>query len=142
MPEAVGDGAVVGSGSPRYDRRRSARVRGGAPRTRLTVYLTPEDRAALEMRSQVSGEAMAKILVDSALHPLRSGQGGDGASVDELVCLLRGYWRQLVGVTTNLNQIAFHANTVSQVPADFDQVVAGIARLRDDIDELLMEVHR
>ena len=136
---------VDAANKPRYDRRRSARVRGGH-RSRLTVYLTDEERADLEMRAQVSGEAMAKILVDGALHPLRAGRscgsGAVGVDISEAVALLRSYWRQLVGVTTNLNQIAHHANTTSEVPADFAEVVADVARLRDDIDEMLMEMRR
>ncbi|WP_232009774.1 plasmid mobilization relaxosome protein MobC [Actinomyces howellii] len=86
-----------------------------------------------------SGEAMAKILVDSALHPVAvEGVGGAG----ELVAQLRDYRRQLVGVATNLNQIARHANTVSEIPSGFDAVVAKVLRLHDDIDDILAGVRR
>lgn len=88
-----------------------------------------------------SGEAMAKILVDSALHPV-SVEGVSEGGAGELVVQLRDYRRQLVGVATNLNQVAHHANTVHEVPSDFGEVVAKVLRLHDDIDEILAGVHR
>ena len=42
-----------------------------------TVYLTDAERALLEARAEVSGESMAKILVDAALHPVTVGDGVD-----------------------------------------------------------------
>lgn len=122
-------------------RRRSTRLRGGR-RQRLTVYLAPEERALLEVRAEVSGESMAKILVDAALHPVSAGGGVDAGSAHELVARLRDYRRQLVGVATNLNQIAHHANTVSEVPANFDRVVAEIHQLHDDVNDILIEARR
>ncbi len=96
----------------------------------------------LEARAEVSGESMAKILVDAALHPVSAGDGLDAGGAHELVSQLRDYRRQLVGVTTNLNQIAYHANTTSEVPADFAAVVAQIQRLHDDINDILLGARR
>ena len=140
MTSTVDDRGVVTCG-PRLDRRRSARTQG-ARRGRLTVYLTDEERSLLEARSEVSGESMAKILVDCALHPASAGEGVDAGGVHELVAQLRDYRRQLVGVTTNLNQIAYHANTTSEVPADFAAVVAEVHQLHDDINAILVGVRR
>ena len=140
MTSTADDAGVVARG-PRLDRRRSARTQG-ARRGRLTVYLTDEERALLEARSEVSGESMAKILVDAALHPVSAGDGLDARGAHELVSQLRDYRRQLVGVTTNLNQIAYHANTTSEVPADFAAVVAQIQRLHDDINDILLGARR
>lgn len=106
------------------------------------MYLTEEERALLEARSEVSGESMAKILVDCALHPASAGDGVDAGDAHELVAQLRDYRRQLVGVTTNLNQIAYHANTTSEVPADFAAVVAEVHQLHDDINAILVGVRR
>lgn len=138
---STADDAGVVTRTPRLDRRRSARTQG-VRRGRLTVYLTDEERALLEARSEVSGESMAKILVDCALHPASAGEGVDAGGVHELVSQLRDYRRQLVGVTTNLNQIAHHANTTSEVPADFASVVAEVHRLHDDINAILVGVRR
>ena len=140
MTSTVDDAGAVARG-PRLDRRRSARTQGGR-RGRLTVYLTDAERALLEARSEVSGESMAKILVDCALHPVSAGDGLDAGGAHELVSQLRDYRRQLVGVTTNLNQIAYHANTTSEVPADFAAVVAQIQRLHDDINDILLGARR
>ena len=140
MTSTVDDAGVVVRG-PRLDRRRSARTQG-VRRGRLTVYLTDEERALLEARSEVSGESMAKILVDAALHPVSAGDGVDAGGAHELVAQLRDYRRQLVGVTTNLNQIAYHANTTSEVPADFAAVVAEVHQLHDDINAILLGARR
>ena len=140
MTSTADDVGVV-TRTPRLDRRRSARTQG-VRRGRLTVYLTDEERALLEARSEVSGESMAKILVDCALHPVSVGEGVDAGGVHELVSQLRDYRRQLVGVTTNLNQVARHANTTSEVPADFAAVVAEVHRLHDDINAILLGARR
>ena len=140
MTSTVDDAGVVTRG-PRLDRRRSARTQG-VRRGRLTVYLTDEERALLEARSEVSGESMAKILVDCALHPASAGDGVDAGGVHELVAQLRDYRRQLVGVTTNLNQIAHHANTTSEIPSSFSAVLEEIHRLHDDVNAILVGVRR
>jgi len=140
VTSTVDDAGVV-TRTPRLDRRRSARTQG-IRRQRLTVYLTDEERALLEARSEVSGESMAKILVDCALHPVSAGDGVDAGDAHELVAQLRDYRRQLVGVTTNLNQIAHHANTTSEVPASFASVVAEVHRLHDDINAILLGARR
>ena len=139
VTSTVDDAGVVTRG-PRLDRRRSARTQGG--RGRLTVYLTDAERALLEARSEVSGESMAKILVDCALHPASAGEGVDAGGVHELVAQLRDYRRQLVGVTTNLNQVARHANTTSEIPSSFSAVLEEIHRLHDDVNAILVGVRR
>lgn len=140
VTSTVDDAGVVTRGA-RLDRRRSARTQG-VRRGRLTVYLTDAERALLEARSEVSGESMAKILVDCALHPASAGEGVDAGGVHELVAQLRDYRRQLVGVTTNLNQIARHANTTSEIPSSFSAVLEEIHRLHDDVNAILVGVRR
>lgn len=124
----------------RRDRRRSARSARGARRERLTVYLTPGERQELALRSRVTGESMAKLLVDAALHPIGVPGGGpaaDQGAARELQASLQDYRLQLVGIARNINQIARHANTVCEVPADFGAVVDRVGRVCDEIDELL-----
>lgn len=110
----------------------------------MTVYLTGEERALLEAQAEVSGRSLSSILVDAALHPASLGDGADlsARGGNELVEQLRDYRRKLVGVTTNLNQIAYHANTTSEVPADFPAVVDEIHRLHDEINAMLLGVRR
>lgn len=138
---STADDTGVVTRTPRLDRRRSARTQG-VRRQRLTVYLTEKERSLLEARSEVSGESMAKILVDCALHPVSAGDGVDAGDAHELVAQLRDYRRQLVGVTTNLNQIAHHANTTSEIPSSFNAVVRQIQQLHDDINDILLGARR
>lgn len=140
MTSTADDTGVV-TRTPRLDRRRSARTQG-VRRQRLTVYLTEKERSLLEARSEVSGESMAKILVDCALHPVSAGDSVDAGGAHELVAQLRDYRRQLVGVTTNLNQIAHHANTTSEIPSSFNAVVRQIQQLHDDINDILLGARR
>ena len=140
MTSTADDTGVV-TRTPRLDRRRSARTQG-VRRQRLTVYLTEKERSLLEARSEVSGESMAKILVDCALHPVSAGDGVDAGDAHELVAQLRDYRRQLVGVTTNLNQIAHHAKTTSEIPSSFNAVVRQIQQLHDDINDILLGARR
>lgn len=122
-------------------RRRSTRSNVGQRRTPITVYVTSDERALLEARSTNTGLSMARLLVDGAIHPLDTS-GIERESLDDAVALLRVYRRQLEGVTTNLNQIAHHANTIHEVPSDFDTVVAQVSDTINDIYDILSGVRR
>ena len=132
--------------TPRYDRRRSARLRGGQRRKPVTVYLSDKERELLELLSEATGESMAKILVDAALRPSQNPAVDPVAvlpvEMGEAMAALRDMRRDLEGVGNNLNQIAYHANTVSEVPADFAQVVELVHRTIDDINDILIQVRR
>ncbi|CED91301.1 MobC family plasmid mobilization relaxosome protein [Actinomyces succiniciruminis] len=127
--------------APRRDRRRSPRMRNGEQRSRLTVYLSPDERALLEARAANTGESMARILVQSALHPA-AAEIQTAADITLAVEQLRWHRRQLAGIATNLNQVAHHANAAHEVPADFARVVAQVDELTDTLSALLAEVRR
>lgn len=129
------------SPAPRHDLRRSARMREGQSRSRLTVYLSPDERTLLEARAANTGTSMAKLLIDAAFRPVAAGQIDTG-NLEETVASLRDVRRKLEGVATNLNQIAHHANTVAEVPADFDRVVAQVERMTDEVNAVLASVRR
>lgn len=140
------ESAVSAASAPRRDRRRSARLRDGERRLPFTVYLSREEREKLELRALATGDSIAKILVDCALQP-QSNPALDQeaipqADTSEAMSALRAMRRDLEGVSTNLNQIAHHANTVSEVPADFAQVVASVRRTVDELNEILLQVRR
>lgn len=132
---------VCVSSGPRHDLRRSARMRDGRSRSRLTVYLSPEERALLEVRAEVTGQAMSKLLVDAAVRPAVGG-GVDTGALEETVALLRDVRRKLEGVATNLNQVARHANTMMEVPADFAAVVEQVRVMTDEVNDVLAGVRR
>lgn len=125
-------GLVVG-------RRLSSRVANGQRRFRIQVNVTAEQAQLLRMRADNLGLSMSRVLVDSAFKPVESGEI-DAAALRESVVLLREYRRKLEGMATNLNQIAKHANTVSQVPADFGAVVEAVNQLVDEVNDLLLTV--
>lgn len=132
--------------APRRDRRRSARAINGQRRRVFKVYLTSEEREQLELRALATGDSIAKILVESALSPVTNTALDDSViartDMSEAMSALRGMRRDLEGVSTNLNQIAHHANTVSEVPADFAQVVASVRRTVNELNEILLQVRR
>jgi len=125
-------GLVVG-------RRLSSRVANGQRRHRIQVNVTAEQAQLLRMRADNLGLSMSRVLVDSAFKPVESGEI-DAAALRESVVLLREYRRKLEGMATNLNQIAKHANTVSQVPANFGDVVRRLEEVTDEVNDLLLKV--
>ena len=120
-------------------RRLSSRVANGQRRHRIQVNVTAEQAQLLRMRADNLGLSMSRVLVDSAFKPVESGEI-DAAALRESVVLLREYRRKLEGMATNLNQVAKHANTVSQVPADFGAVVEAVNQLVDEVNDLLLTV--
>lgn len=124
---------------PRALVRRSAYSARGTARARMSVNVTPVERALIEEGARARGVSMARFLVDCAVRPVGPG-AFDGAG--ELVELLRGYRRQLEGAMTNLNQIAHHANTARELPADFGRVTAAVADTIEDVNAILEGARR
>ena len=120
-------------------RRLSSRVANGQRRFRIQVNVTAEQAQLLKMRAAVEGVSVSRVVVDSLFKPVESGEI-DAAALRESVVLLREYRRKLEGATTNLNQIAKHANTVSQVPANFGDVVRRLEEVTDEVNDLLLKV--
>ena len=123
--------------------RRARRSVRGVQRSRLLVSLTSSERALIEEGARLRGVSLSRFVVEAALHPITATEGVAGpAHAEELIELLRAYRRQLEGAMTNLNQIAHHANTVHEVPEDFEAVVAGVADTIEDINARLDGVRR
>ena len=120
--------------------RRSSRMVNGERRERVAVYLSVEQAQLLRMRADNLGLSMrfgSWLIV--LLDQVECGEI-DAGSLRESVVLLREYRRKLEGMATNLNQVAKHANTVSQVPADFGVVVEAVNQLVDEVNALLVKV--
>lgn len=117
----------------------NARVVNGEQRVSMHFYVTAEQAQLLRMRAAVEGVSVSRVVVDSLFKTVESGEI-DAAALRESVVLLREYRRKLEGMATNLNQVAKHANTVSQVPADFGAVVRRLEEVTDEVNDLLLKV--
>lgn len=123
--------------------RRARRSVRGVQRSRLLLSLTSSERALIEEGARLRGVSMSRFVVEAALHPVTtSDEVAVAPHVEELIELLRAYRRQLEGAMTNLNQIAHHANTVHEVPEDFEAVVSSVADTIEDINARLDGVRR
>lgn len=140
------DSAEATTPAPQKRGRHAKRSRSGTRRQRLTVYLTDEQREVLELRAKMSGQSLARTLVDSAIQPVHiKALDEEKIPVEmhgDVLASLRTVRRNLEGMATNLNQVAHHANTVSEVPSDFAEVVSQVRRSVADINELLRTVRR
>lgn len=128
-------GAALGLGVGSLVNRRSEKVIGRR-REQIRIYVTAEQSELVRMRAHNEGVSVSRAVVDAVF----GSEGVDAAALREIVALLRDYRRKLEGATTNLNQIAKHANTVSQVPANFGDVVRRLEEVTDEVNDLLLKV--
>lgn len=117
--------------------RRVKRSRNGTQRTkRVTVVLTESEHAMLRERAVNEGCAMTRVMWNATFNPTGAGDI-DVSHLSEIVTHLRDMQRDLEGATTNLNQVAHHANSMRDVPSDFAAVVEHVEDLADRLDDLL-----
>jgi hypothetical protein len=113
----------------RATKGRRERVRGGRHMVRK-VRVTPAENGRLEQLAAGQAVSVPRLLVESAL-------AEDGWTITQRRALI-AEWdravRQLVGVATNVNQIAYHANAAERFPG----VVAysTLPRIEDAIERL------
>jgi hypothetical protein len=110
-------------------------------RERITVYVSPEERALLETRAVNSGVSMSKTLVDGALHQGTS-ELIDGATLNEYLKVLADLQNQLRGIAANLNQLAHHANATQDFPPNAADTAKRARKLILDVEDLLESVKR
>lgn len=121
--------------------RNAERQINGVTRTPLRVHLTRSERALLEAKAKILGWSLSRTLVQAALKPTQADTI-ENSSLDERIEELRLLRRQLTGVATNLNQIARHANTVDEIPAEFPALMQELHRLIFEVNSLLLDVQR
>ena len=97
--------------------RHSAKSQNGDKRATLRVYATHEERSFLKLAAGKAGVSVSKYLIDSALRGTRSS-GISVSEAAELRSMILDTRRQLIGIATNLNQIAHHANATQEVSRD------------------------
>lgn len=102
---------------------RQARVRGGRHVVRK-VRVTAEQNAGLEQLAAAQGVSVPRLLVEAAL----AGDGWTPTQRRALVRELLAARRDLVGLATNVNQLARWANTVERFPREAADRLALIDR--------------
>jgi methyl-accepting chemotaxis protein len=114
----------------------------GATRRREAVYrlrLSEEERHQLRMRAAASGVTMSRLLVDSALRPKVTPHEREA-----LAAQFNRSAAQLGKIGSNVNQLAFWANSEHQTPGDLsdvaDQVTTLVNELRQAADEIVRTV--
>lgn len=120
---------------------RLPRQRRGGNRVRVPVYLTEAERFILEQKAENTGRSMSRLLVESALHA-PSTDRLDPVEFQAGLGTLADYQNQLRGMATNLNQIAHHANTIHEVPADVTVAARQARALMDQIETVFESIRR
>ena len=119
--------------------RRRRRNHPGGRQERFVVKVSPVEEAELRNRADDAGMTVQRLLVTGALSPA----GGAPVNHAEKVA----GWKDatdirnlLSGIAVNMNQIARHANSEREVPADFEAAVDAVhrasARVRDAFGEV------
>lgn len=122
-----------------HQARRATKSMNGDKRTRIGVNATPEEKMLLEMRASNAGISVSKLLLDSALRN-ESQQAVSPQDIAELRHELYVYRRQLVGMATNLNQLAKLGNATQEFSQDVAPLTARISQLVSDVSTLTRSI--
>jgi hypothetical protein len=116
-------------------RRRRANVDGGRMH-RHVVKVTPEEEAQLVMIAERHHVTVARLLIESAVSEAGETPSERRNQFVELSNLAR-----LVGtVANNVNQVARHANSTSEIPADAAASIAHAKSIIHRVDRFLAEM--
>jgi len=92
---------------------------------RMSLRLSPAENADVRRLALAAGVSPQRFLLEAALHGGPVTVAERRRRVDELGFITR----QLVGLATNVNQLAKAANRTGQVPAGTGQALVAIERL-------------
>lgn len=113
-------------------RRRRANVEGGRMH-RHVIKVTPEEEARLVQIAEKHRVTVARLLVESAL-----SEGGETPSERRDQFMELSNLARLVGtVANNINQVARHANSTSEIPADAAESITHAKSVIYRVDRLL-----
>ncbi|NDU78749.1 plasmid mobilization relaxosome protein MobC, partial [Actinomadura sp. DSM 109109] len=101
-----------------------------------TYRVSESEEAALKVKAASYGISVARLLVESAL----SVEGESRADRQALVQELSQIRTLLSRVSSNVNQIARHANATSSFPEDAGAAVEAMRRLMVRIDDAVSSV--
>lgn len=116
-------------------RRRRANVEGGRMH-RHVIKVTPEEEAQLLQIAERHRVTVARLLVESALS---EGNETPSERRDQFM-QLRSMERLVGSVANNINQIAKHANSTGEVPADAAPSITHAKSVIFRLDRFLAEM--
>ncbi|WP_422781745.1 plasmid mobilization relaxosome protein MobC [Plantibacter sp. Mn2098] len=116
-------------------KRRRDNVAGGRKHSHR-VMVTPEEEGMLQARAQALHVTVPRLLIEAALSPA----GETPADRRNLAAELLGVRALLRAVSNNVNQIAKHANTTGDLPANTTATVRAVDDLSARIDEIVRRV--
>ena len=116
-------------------RRRRANVQGGRNHRHI-VKVSPEEEARLVQLAEKHRVTVARLMVESAL-----SEAGETPSERRNQFMELSNLARLVGtVANNVNQVARHANSTGQIPADAAASIAHAKNVIHRVDRLLAEM--
>ena len=130
--------ATIEEQPPSTQVRRQARDPDGR-HCRIYVRVTEDELARIRARAAASGVSAPCLLAELAL------LGPAGATERRAVnTAMLGIRRQIIGMATNLNQLARWANTRERLPADLEVTLAAVTRIETKVVEVLeaLAAHR
>lgn len=108
----------------------------GGRTTKKTYRVSEMEEAVLKAKAAGYGISVARLVVESALSKDGDSHTDRQAMIQELAQI-----RTLLGrVSSNVNQIARHANSTGEFPADAGAAVDAMRRLMVRIDEAVKAV--
>ena len=119
--------------------RRSARSARGEKRKPFIVSLTHEEHLLIKQKAHSYGVSMSRLLIDSVLRS-RNVYELPPQQVEDLVTELNALRLQLVGIATNINQIAHHANATQIVTDEIVPVARDAQALMATLGETILDV--
>ena len=120
------------------DVRRQIRSNNGDARKPLRVHLTPVQHTEIMLRSKAAGVSMSRFIVDTVMNS--PGLENRMETADKLLDMLGRYHAELNKIGSNINQIARHANTTQQQPANTQAALDDLHRIRGEIACAIAEV--
>lgn len=108
----------------------------GGRTTKKTYRVSEREEAALKAKAARYGISVARLVVESAL----SKQGESHSDRQALVQELAQTRTLLSRVSSNINQIARHANATGEFPGDAAAALAAMRRLMVRIDDAVSGV--
>ncbi|PZT97269.1 MAG: plasmid mobilization relaxosome protein MobC [Gordonia sp. (in: high G+C Gram-positive bacteria)] len=119
--------------------RRRRRNHPGGRDERIVLKVSPAEDSELRARAEDAGMTVQRLLVTGALSPATAVPVNHAEKVAAWkdVTEIRNL---LSGIAVNMNQIARHANSEREVPADFEAAVDAVARASDRVRDAFGEV--